>query len=177
MGSETKEFHGHKKKVRIYDRVLQLLVLFLVERGSHQVITQVHSVAWNMDGKKLASGSVDKTARVWTVAEHKHVRETPHELQPCTHKPRDARRKLTCISDFFPRCMQGREMELKGHTDAVDQVCWNPTHPDQLATACGDKTVKLWDVRSGDENFRIFILTVSQSSGGHLLTPDFRRQL
>jgi WD40 repeat protein len=26
---------------------------------------QVHTVAWNCDGRRLASGSVDKTARVW----------------------------------------------------------------------------------------------------------------
>jgi WD40 repeat protein len=27
---------------------------------------KVHTVAWNSDGRKLASGSVDKTARVWS---------------------------------------------------------------------------------------------------------------
>lgn len=27
---------------------------------------KVHTVAWNCDGRKLASGSVDKTARVWS---------------------------------------------------------------------------------------------------------------
>lgn len=26
---------------------------------------KVHTVAWNSDGRRLASGSVDKTARVW----------------------------------------------------------------------------------------------------------------
>jgi len=94
-GDKTKEFHGHKKKV--------------------------HSVAWNMDGKRLASGSVDKTARVWAVEDHQH----------------------------------GKDVELRGHTDSVDQLTWNPTHPDQLATACGDKTVRIWDVRTGKESHRI----------------------
>jgi THO complex subunit 3 len=28
---------------------------------------QVHSVGWNLDGKRLASGSVDHTARVFAV--------------------------------------------------------------------------------------------------------------
>jgi len=83
----SQEFHGHKKKV--------------------------HSVAWNMDGRRLASGSVDKTARVWTV---------------------DG---------------EAKDVELRGHTDSVDQLTWDPTHPDRLATACGDKTVRIWDVRSG----------------------------
>lgn len=27
---------------------------------------KVHTVAWSCDGRKLASGSVDKTARIWT---------------------------------------------------------------------------------------------------------------
>jgi WD40 repeat protein len=43
----TREFIGHKKKV--------------------------HSVAWNCLGKKLASGSVDQTARIWHIEPHGHV--------------------------------------------------------------------------------------------------------
>ena len=37
--------------------------------------------------------------------------------------------------------------ELKGHASSVDQLCWNPTHRDQIATASRDKTIKLWDAR------------------------------
>ena len=37
--------------------------------------------------------------------------------------------------------------ELKGHSSSVDQLCWNPSHRDQLATASRDKTVKIWDAR------------------------------
>jgi len=40
------------------------------------------------------------------------------------------------------------EAELKGHTDGVDQLCWHPSHQDQLATASGDKSVRFWDARS-----------------------------
>lgn len=41
-----------------------------------------------------------------------------------------------------------KDLELKGHTDSVDQLCWDPKHADLIATASGDKTVRLWDVRS-----------------------------
>jgi len=82
----TRELNGHSKKV--------------------------HSVAWNSTGKKLASGSVDETARIWNL-------ETG-----------------------------GKDVELRGHTASVDQLCWDPTNPDRLATASCDKTVRVWDTKS-----------------------------
>jgi WD40 repeat protein len=39
-------------------------------------------------------------------------------------------------------------MVLKGHTNSVHQLCWDPTHPEYLATASADKTVRIWDTRS-----------------------------
>ncbi|VFQ90460.1 unnamed protein product [Cuscuta campestris] len=85
----NREYHGHKKKV--------------------------HSVAWNCIGTKLASGSVDQTARIWHIDPHGHAK--------------------------------AKDIELKGHTDSVDQLCWDPKHADLIATASLDKTVRLWDAR------------------------------
>ncbi|KAM0936545.1 putative transcription factor WD40-like family [Dioscorea sansibarensis] len=87
----SREYQGHKKKV--------------------------HSVAWNITGTKLASGSIDHTARVWNIDPHGHGKV--------------------------------KDIELKGHTDSVDQLCWDPKHADVVATAAGDKTVRLWDARTG----------------------------
>jgi WD40 repeat protein len=39
-----------------------------------------------------------------------------------------------------------KTLELKGHSSAVDQVCWDPTNGEQLATASSDKTVRIWYV-------------------------------
>ena len=77
---------------------------------------KVHSVAWNSVGRKLASGSVDQSARVFDVE---------HGVQA------------------------GKEIELKGHSDSVDQVSWDPTAVDRLATISADKSLRLWDIRAG----------------------------
>ena len=73
----------------------------------------VRTVAWNITGTRLASGSTDKTIRVWN-PEKPEVRYS---------------------------------LQLKGHSQTVDQLCWDPTNPDYLVSASHDKTVRFWDYR------------------------------
>jgi WD40 repeat protein len=78
----------------------------------------VRAVAWNITGTRLASGSTDKTIRVWN-PEKPEVRYS---------------------------------ILLKGHASTVDQLCWDPTNPDQLVSASHDKTVRFWDYRGAARN-------------------------
>ena len=49
-------------------------------------------------------------------------------------------------------CFQCREStELRGHGESIDQLCWDPSNPELLATASGDRTVRLWDARAGKQ--------------------------
>ena len=41
------------------------------------------------------------------------------------------------------------DTELRGHQDSVDQLRWDPQQPEVLGTASGDKTVRIWDARTG----------------------------
>lgn len=43
---------------------------------------------------------------------------------------------------------QVKENNYRGHGDSVDQLCWHPTNADLFVTASGDKTVRIWDVRT-----------------------------
>ncbi|KAL1115432.1 hypothetical protein AAG570_007462, partial [Ranatra chinensis] len=40
-----------------------------------------------------------------------------------------------------------KENTFRGHSGSVDQLCWHSSEPDLLATASGDKSVRVWDVR------------------------------
>eukprot|EP00271_Cylindrocystis_brebissonii_P013411 TRINITY_DN33209_c0_g1_i1.p1 TRINITY_DN33209_c0_g1~~TRINITY_DN33209_c0_g1_i1.p1 ORF type:complete len:375 (+),score=36.18 TRINITY_DN33209_c0_g1_i1:148-1272(+) len=80
---------------------------------------KIHSVAWNCTGRRLASGSVDQTVRIWQV---------------------------DSISSKGP---PPREMELRGHKESVDNVAWDPLNPDIVASGSSDKSLRLWDIRSG----------------------------
>uniref|UniRef100_A0A061S7R3 THO complex subunit 3 n=1 Tax=Tetraselmis sp. GSL018 TaxID=582737 RepID=A0A061S7R3_9CHLO len=87
-------------------------------RELHGHREKVYCVAWSCEGNKLASGSSDKTIRIWN---------TDSSSQGKFAKT---------------------EVELKGHSESVDTLSWDPTHPDRLVTASSDKTVRLWDTRS-----------------------------
>ncbi|KAJ3281767.1 hypothetical protein HK104_011283 [Borealophlyctis nickersoniae] len=84
------------------------------EYSGHQ--SKILTLGWSSDGTKLASGSADKTSRVW---------KDIHRL---------GSNGVTSV-------------ELKGHTGDVDQLCWDPIHPEALVTASTDKSIRIWDLR------------------------------
>ena len=44
---------------------------------------------------------------------------------------------------------QGREVgSLKGHEGSVNQICWNPTNPREIASVSADKSVRIWDAKT-----------------------------
>lgn len=55
---------------------------------------------------------------------------------------------LLDYSDIFLVITKVKDCTLRGHSDSVDQLCWHPKNPDQLVTASGDKTIRIWDART-----------------------------
>ena len=137
-------------------------------------------MAFSPDGKRIVSGSRDKTVKVWDAASGQ---ETPH--------PQGAHRRGVCSVAFSPdgkrivSRQRGQDGEgvgrgerpgnstLKGHTDEVS-AAW-PSAPTANASSSGseDKTVKVWDAATGQE-----MLTLKGHTGGcHSVafSPDGKR--
>jgi hypothetical protein len=71
----TRQLDGHSKKVRSRPAASVCCEVSACRCCVHRMQCQVHSVAWNCTGKRIASGSVDQTARIWTMAEGRHVKD------------------------------------------------------------------------------------------------------
>lgn len=43
---------------------------------------------------------------------------------------------------------------MKGHSSRINQLRWDPTHPERLASAGEDGTLRFWDIRQGSKPIR-----------------------
>ena len=63
---------------------------------------------------------------------------------------------------------------MTGHTNSVDQLCFDPTNPNCLASASADRSVRIWDTRSPQKPIRVIatsgenINIVYSPDGSHL---------
>ena len=112
--------------------------------------SKIHSVDWNCDGRRLASGGFDKSVCIVGLSNDRLSKEV------CSWqlwiKMRNSEKiieillgkhKITLIIETWHLI----QITYRGHGDSVDQLVWHPSDPDMLATASGDRTVRIWDAR------------------------------
>jgi hypothetical protein len=137
----------------------------------------VRAVAFSADGKRLATASADKTAKVWDAANGQELltlRGHAEAVNDVAFSP-DGKRLATVSGDKTAKVWDsasGRELlTLRGHSDNVTGVDFSPDGK-LLATSSEDTTVKLWDSASGQE-----LLTLRSDSavfGQVAFSPDER---
>jgi WD40 repeat protein len=123
----------------------------------------IFSVAYSPDGKRIVTGSFDKTAKVWDVVTGREIltlKGNTLKVLSVIFSP-DGKRIVTAGEDTNAKvwdAQTGRELlTLKGHSDPIFSVAYSPDGK-RIATGSGqydkeskDKTVRIWDAATGQE--------------------------
>ena len=135
----------------------------------------VGSVSWSPDGKQIASGSSDKSVRIWDAATGKQLTELAGHndtVYSVSWSP-DGKRIVSGSKDNTVRiwdAVTGKQLtELIGHTDIVRSVSWSPDGK-RIASG-GNDTVRIWDAVTGKQLTELagherFVYSVSWSPDG-----------
>lgn len=141
---------GCDRAVRVWDLtdgVLKAKLEQTIENHADWVL----GVTLSADGKYLATAGRDKTAKVWDLKAKESVMTFP-EHQSIVYAValnKDASVGFSVGGDKNLRTWkptgEGKQVKAgSGHGDEVFKIVAHPTSP-VLATASGDKTVRLWD--------------------------------
>jgi len=136
---------------------LQQAVSGLRERNRLETHSnKVLSVSFSPDGKTLASGSEDKTIKLWDITTGKEISTLNGHSKPVASVSFSPDGK-TLASGSYNNIIKlwdittGKEIRtLQGHSSSVLSVSFSPDGK-TLASGSYDNTIKLWDITTGKE--------------------------
>ena len=151
-------FHPHQSDLLVSagrDRLIKLWD-WATQRENFSVAGHeqpINSVTFSPDGQWLASGSADKTVKVWsttgelisTFAEH---RLAVNAVAFAPLAPSIASASADATVRIWNLETAKLVRTLKGHVQAVRAIAFSP-NGQLLASGGEDKTIRLWDVASG----------------------------
>ena len=148
----------------------------LLPEGHAGIVT---SASYSSDGKHLASGSSDKTVRIWDLENGtSRVLEGHTDYVASVSYSPDGRYVASGSSDKTVRIWNlenGTSRVLEGHTDYVASVSYSPDGR-YVASGSGDNTVRIWDLESGTsrvlKGHTLGAVSVSYSPDGKYLASS-----
>ncbi|MBT7256021.1 MAG: protein kinase, partial [Planctomycetaceae bacterium] len=137
----------------------------------------VFGASFSPDGKRIVSGSNDKTIKIWdaeTGQETLTLKGHTSIVKSVSFSPGGKR----IVSGSYDKTIKiwdaetGQEtLTLKGHTSVVNSVSFSPDGK-RIVSGSGDRTIKIWDAETGQETLtlkghRIDVNSVSFSPDGN----------
>ncbi|MGR3276651.1 AAA-like domain-containing protein [Acaryochloris marina NIES-2412] len=127
----------------------------------HQL--SVTSVSFSPDGKRIVSGSKDKTLRIWDARSGQPIggpfQGHQDAVKSVSFSP-DGKRIISGSKDKTLRIWDARSGQpigalLQGHQEAILSVSFSPDGK-RIVSGSGDNTVRLWDAQTGQPIGRPF---------------------
>jgi len=117
---------------------------------------QVWSVTYSPDGKRIATASQDKTAKIWDAVTGQLLMTLmghTDSVNGIVYSP-DGKRIATTSDDHTAKVWDASTgkllLTLSGHTDWVARIAFSPDGA-QLVTTSADMTAKIWNANTGME--------------------------